>query len=448
MYSMENTSRKRYLARLFPLPQSIFMRFVLIIVIPILLAQLIAVYIFYGRHWSTVSDRLDIALANEIGLLVHTISISEEPAKESNDSALYLARRYLFFVANFYPDQTLTSHPTNSLEAYEGFSDYLQLILPYPYHLYDTNNKRSLAIDVQLPKGVLHIETTRKRLATPTTYIFILWMTGTTLLFLIISIIFMRNQIRPIIRLARAAEKFGKGQPIAKIPLEGAKEIRQATGAFLEMKTRIDRLISQRAEMLAGVSHDLRTPITRMKLQLAMAPSSQETEDLKQDISTMETMIQGYLDFAKNGTSTVNTSLSLPDFLSGIIAAYRNELHRITLHVPEHLTVTLNPDYCARIIRNVLDNALRYASHVILTASTTLEHMLLTIDDDGPGIPSTEREEVFRPFYRLDQSRNLETGGVGLGLSVVRDLVARCGGDIHLSDSPQGGLRVSITLPL
>jgi two-component system, OmpR family, osmolarity sensor histidine kinase EnvZ len=425
------------------LPQSIFTRFLLIIAIPTLLAQMFAVYMFYERHWSNVSERLEITLANEIALVVH--SIGPLPI---NDTALALAQRYLHFTMRFIPQASIPKNPQVFIDDYDVFSNSLHNTLDYPYHLYNMDHQRLLATDVQFPEGVLHIVTSRKRLETPTTYIFIMWMTGTALLLLLISVIFMRNQIRPIIRLARAADKFGKGQNMKKLEPEGATEIRKATQAFLDMKTRIDRLVSQRTEMLAGVSHDLRTPLTRMKLQLALLPRSQEIKDLEQDIVAMENMVQGYLDFAKSGFDTANQTIQVLTAIETITHLYRNHQNCISLKIPAGATITINPDYFRRIASNLIDNALRYGNNVTITAETSNKILKLFIDDNGPGIPEAKREEVFRPFYRLEQSRNPETGGTGLGLAVVRDLVSRCGGEISLSESPDGGLRATVKLPL
>lgn len=427
------------------LPQSIFTRFLLIIIIPMLLAQIVAIYMFYERHWSNVSERLEIALANEISLVVQ--SSAPYPENANPGTPLAIAERYLRFTTDFQEGMTIPSHPTTYLKEYDQLSVTLKSNITYPYHLSYTDNKHFLVVDVQFPDGILHIATSRKRLETPTTYIFIMWMTGTTLMLLLISLIFMRNQIRPIIRLARAADKFGKGQDVRRLKPEGAAEIRKATQAFLDMKTRIDRLVSQRTEMLAGVSHDLRTPLTRMKLQLALT-NVPEVKPLAQDISDMENMIHGYLDFAKSGIDTANQTIYILPSIEEITRPYVAMQGQIHISIPPAATITINPDYFKRIARNLIDNALRYANEVTITAETTKKHLVLMIDDNGPGIPEDQREEVFRPFYRLDNSRNPETGGVGLGLAVVRDLVARCGGEIMLTESPQGGLRAVIQLPL
>jgi two-component system osmolarity sensor histidine kinase EnvZ len=429
------------------LPQSIFTRFLLITVIPMLLAQIFAIYMFYERHWSNVSERLEIALANEIALVIHSSGPYPEEAS-IHGTPLAMARRYLQFNIRYTKNTTLPTKPVTYLKDFTQLSTSLKQQVTYPYHLYFTDQRHFLNVDVQLAEGTLHIATSRKRLETPTTYIFIMWMTGTTILLLLISIIFMRNQIRPIIRLARAADKFGKGKDIKKLKPEGATEIRKATQAFLDMKTRIDRLVSQRTEMLAGVSHDLRTPLTRMRLQLAMIPPFEGVKELEQDIIDMEKMIHGYLDFAKSGLDNPDQTIHVLSTFEKLAKSYRTQQQYITLSIPNNAQIRGNPDYFDRIARNLIDNGLRYAKHVAVTVETTKHHFYLCVDDDGPGIPIEKREEVFKPFYRLDTSRNLDTAGVGLGLAVVRDLVARCGGEITLHDSPEGGLQVKVTLPL
>lgn len=427
------------------LPKSIIGRFLLIIIIPTILAQLIAIYIFYERHWENVSRHLQIALAGEIAVLAKN---AEHSSLENIPFILTQSRYLLHFNTHFSEDELISATARTYLPQYHVFSQYLKQFMTMPYHLYNMQGDEAVGINIQLPHGVLTLNIGRKRLATPTTYIFIMWMSGVALLLLLISVIFMRNQLRPIIRLANAADQYGKGQLITHFKPEGSTEIRKAAEAFIDMKQRIDRQVTQRTEMLAGVSHDLKTPLTRIKLQLALLEPSKEHEALKQDVQDMETMVQGYLDFARGNQHAINSPISVADQLRSIIAGYRQDYNKFDLKIKQGINITINPNNFRRIITNILDNALRYASTITIEGQTSDKQLIIMIDDDGPGIPQTQRSEVFKPFYRLDRSRNNETGGTGLGLTVTRDLVTRYGGDITLTDSPSGGLRVIITLPL
>ena len=263
-----------------------------------------------------------------------------------------------------------------------------------------------------------------------------------------VATVFMRNQVKPIRRLALAADSFGKGRDVPLFKPEGAKEVRQAASAFLAMRERMVRQISQRTEMLAGVSHDLRTPLTRMKLQLALLGDAEGVDELKEDVAEMEYMLDGYLAFARGEGTETPRSEDLATILGGVVAQARRKGGMVELHTDGNLTVPLRPDAFKRSMTNLIDNAMRYGDHVSVHAGRLGEAIEITIDDDGPGIPEDKREEVFKPFYRLEGSRNPSTGGVGLGLTLARDAIRGHGGDISLGDSPDGGLRVRLRLPL
>ncbi|NQV46211.1 MAG: HAMP domain-containing protein, partial [Rhodospirillaceae bacterium] len=280
------------------------------------------------------------------------------------------------------------------------------------------------------------------------TYVFGLGMIGTSLILFAVATIFMRNQVKPIRRLAEAADDFGKGRDVHSFKLEGASEVRQAASAFVAMRDRIQRQISQRTDMLAGVSHDLRTPLTRMKLQLEMAGGGDGLDDLKGDIAEMEHMLEGYLAFARGEGDEEPRPMDLGALMGGIVQQARRKGSVIDLHVESDIMVPLRPNAFKRALTNLIENAARYGEHVSVRAGCREDAIEIIVDDDGPGINAEFRDDVFKPFFRVEGSRNTGTGGVGLGLTIARDVVRGHGGDIELQDSPGGGLRVRIRLPV
>jgi len=316
-----------------------------------------------------------------------------------------------------------------------------------PYRMGATGDPHGILIEVQLPRGVLAVEVPGKRLYSPTTYIFVMWMVGSSLVLLAVATIFLRNQVRSLRRLAAAADGFGKGRPVPFFKVEGAVEIRQAAAAFVTMRDRIERQIRQRTQMLAGVSHDLRTPLTRMKLALELLATDPAVEELKSDVAEMERMVHGYLDFARGeGTEEpVETDVSL--LIEDVAAAMRREGTDLSVATGPEYVMPVRPNALRRCLANLIANARRYGSHVWLTGVAATDGIDILVDDDGPGIPDADRGRVFRPFVRLDASRNPSTGGVGLGLTIARDVARSHGGDVRLETSPYGGLRARVHLP-
>ncbi len=308
--------------------------------------------------------------------------------------------------------------------------------------------KKQVEILVQLADGVLRVLAPRSRLFSSTTYIFIMWMVGSSIILFLVALLFMRNQVRPIRRLALAADSFGKGRDVADFKPEGAAEVRQAAAAFLLMRERINRQIEQRTEILAGVSHDLRTPLTRMKLQLAMLDQTPEAENLETDVASMERMVEGYLAFARGEGAEQPRPVEVSGLLRDVVGQMCRDGGVIDLHVEEAMTVPLRPETMRRCMSNLIGNAQRHGEHVSVRAGARDKIIEITIDDDGPGIPPESREDAFKPFFRLEGSRNPETGGVGLGLTIARDVARNHGGDLVLEDAPGGGLRARLWLPV
>ena len=425
------------------LPRSLFGRSLLIIVTPLILLQVISTWIFYERHWDTVARRLASGVAGDIGMMAETMDVLDG-ADESRILSAATGLTELDYT--FRLGAVLPATPAR-VPRKGTLTDALDERVRRPFRIDSVSDTHRILVAVQLADGVLDVGVPRQRLYSSTTYIFVLWMVGSSMVLFAVAMMFMRNQVRALRRLANAAENFGKGRHVANFKLEGATEIRQAAAAFIIMRDRIQRQISQRTEMLAGVSHDLRTPLTRMKLALELIGDGIAIDELKSDVSDMETMVQGYLDFARGEGTETPIEVDLQAFLEEIVAASRRDGQSISLTAPVDYRILLRPNAMKRCIGNLVGNACRHGSHVWLTALPGRGAVDIMIDDDGPGIPVEQREAVFRPFFRLDPSRNVTTGGVGLGLTIARDIARGHGGDLTLETSPQGGLRTRLHLP-
>jgi two-component system osmolarity sensor histidine kinase EnvZ len=429
------------------LPQGLFGRSLLIIVMPLILLQLISATVFYERHWDNVARRLSSVLAGDIGMVVDSFRETIDP--DSRERVLTLAAVNMGLGLSFRDGAILPNMaPERMIEGDEILLRTLTDSLRRPFTFELTGENGDIAIHVQLPDGVLDVLAPRKRLYTSTTYIFVMWMVGSSLVLFGVAMIFMRNQVRPIRRLAIAADALGKGRDVPTFKLQGATEVRQAATAFNLMRDRLLRQISQRTEMLAGVSHDLRTPLTRMKLQLAMLKDGPDVAELKADVVEMETMIDGYLAFARGEGPEEPVRTDLGELLADAVSGAERAGGKVGLFTEGDLALPLRPAAFKRCLANLIGNAMRYGQTVKVAAARKGDSIEVTVDDDGPGIAPDRREEVFRPFRRLEESRNIETGGVGLGLTIARDVVHAHGGAITLEDSPLGGLRARLRLPV
>jgi two-component system osmolarity sensor histidine kinase EnvZ len=429
------------------LPRSLFGRSLLIIVTPLILLQLVSTWIFYDRHWETIERRLANAVAGEIASVID--QRRNFPGKANERWIFDTVGGDLSLALRFHADAILPNHPP------QGRSGILDRLLGNamrervrrPFLLDTWSDSHDVHIQVQLPDGVLDLWVPTERLFSPTTYIFVMWMVGTSFVLFAVATVFMRNQVRPIRRLAAAVDSFGKGREVPDFRPEGATEIRRAAAAFERMRDRIRRMVGQRTEMLAGVSHDLRTPLTRMKLQLAMMGESPEVADLKADVEEMRKMLEGYLAFARGESAEKVRTIEIGALLRDVVDGARFGDAEIALEVCDGITVPARPDALKRCIANLVNNAIIHARHVAIGARRSGEMVEITVDDDGPGIPPAEREAVFRPFYRADPSRNPETGGTGLGLTIARDVARGHGGDLTIEDAPLGGVRARLRLP-
>jgi two-component system osmolarity sensor histidine kinase EnvZ len=438
------------------LPRTLYWRSLLILVTPIFLVQIITTYIFFDRHWQKMGDRMAYAIAGEIAFIADKLERDDNAQNVAaleqalqNNLSLFLRYRKNEKLIRFYEDRQngLNIARRENIIA-DTLARALDQKLSRPYDITVDRNEKWVAVSVQLQKGVVVVALPERRIFSSSGYVVLIWMAGSSLILLIIATLFMRNQIRPIRRLAVAAERIGKGRDVPYFKLEGAKEVRQAGQAFLEMRDRIQRQIQQRTTMLAGVSHDLRTPLTRMKLQLSMMGEGQDVSDLKKDIVDMERMIDAYLQFARGEGEEEAMRLDLKALMEEYIAGFNKEDLRVIYEIPDNLTLPLRPVAFRRCVMNLLENALKYGRSAWVTARRFENMIEIWIEDDGPGIPEAQYSDVFKPFFRGEASRNSKTGGVGLGLPIVQDIVLSHGGSIWLDKSPKGGLRVVIDLPV
>jgi two-component system, OmpR family, osmolarity sensor histidine kinase EnvZ len=429
-------------------PTSLFGRSLLIIILPVALMQLAVTWAFFDAHWQTVTSRLSDGLAGDVAWAVESFQDDRRPAavqklqKRAEDSlslsiayrpgrVLPATRRFNRFAA---VDRSIERALSDRLDA--------------PFWFDTTRYPAFVDIQVKVDGGVLRIIAPRERAFATRGHIFILWMAGATFLLTSVAVLFIRNQVRAIERLADAAEAFGRGQDVAAFKPWGAREVRQAARAFLAMRNRIQRHIDQRTAMLASVSHDLRTPLTRLKLELAMSEPGGRTEAMKGDVSEMEHMIDEYLAFAKGETGEAAETVYLLDLLEDVADGARRSGAKITVDADEDLTVEARPNALKRAVANLVANAAAHGRRVQAAAQAMpAGGVEIVVDDDGPGIADDRLEEAFRPFNRLDESRNQNEKGVGLGLAITRDVARGHGGEATLRRSPLGGLRAVIRLP-
>ena len=454
-FPQESLKRKPWhrLARWFGrrMPKGLYARSLIIIIAPMVLLQSVIAFVFMERHWQTVTQRLSQSVTADISAVIDVIE--NYPQDPDYDQIVTLAREKLALnIAILDPDPF---PPAVGKPFFSLLDDTLRTEITTqigrPFWIDTVGNSNTLEIRVRLEKPeekVLRVFVKRNQAYASNSHIFMVWMLGTSLVLLIIAILFLRNQIRPIQQLSDAADRFGRGHALpSNFRIRGASEVRQASHAFLKMRERIERQIDQRTTMLTGVSHDLRTILTRFKLQLALLQQTEEIEELQSDVDDMQQMLQGYIDFARGDADESVEKIDL----AIVLARYESEAILLDrgyeVSCPEDVIMQVRPNSFSRMLSNVISNGFRYADNLWVKVSTGVERITLTFDDDGPGIAEDMREEVFKPFMRLDEARNLDETGTGLGLSIARDIARNHGGDINLYDSPNGGLRVIITLP-
>jgi two-component system osmolarity sensor histidine kinase EnvZ len=428
------------------LPKGLYARSLIIIIAPVVLLQSVIAYAFMERHWELVTKRLSSAVTADIAAL---IDVYESYPQDRNAATLTrIASERLGLDVDILRDAELpppAPRPFFSILD-EALSQELSEKISRRYWADTVGKSNYIEIRVKLDGSVMRVLARRSQAYASNSHIFLVWMGASSLVLLGVAILFLRNQIRPILRLAEAAESFGKGREIEFRP-RGAREVRQAGHAFLEMKRRIERAIDQRTTMLNGVSHDLRTILTRFKLSLALLKQTPEVEDLKRDVDEMSRMLEGYLAFARGDAGEAAVTTDLRTLLEELQVDAERQGHVTDLDIVGDPMITVRPDAFRRLLFNLVANAARHGDRIALSANHETRWLVIHVDDDGPGIAPALREEVFKPFVRLDEARNQDEGGSGLGLAIARDIARSHGGDIVLGDSPLGGLRATVRLP-
>ncbi|MGD0850135.1 ATP-binding protein [Bradyrhizobium sp.] len=430
------------------MPTGLYARALLIMIVPMVVLQSVVAFVFMERHWNTVTRHLSAAVVQDIASLIDVYK--GYPQDKDHTLLRRIAQQRLGLVVDFLGVGDMPPpgpKPFFSLLD-QTLSVQLGRQIAKPFWIDTVGRSNLVEIRIQLDDAVMRIFAQRSAAYASNSEIFLFWMVGTSSILLIVSVLFLRNQIKPILRLADAAESFGKGREALNFRPRGAREVRRAAQAFLEMKARIERSIEQRTAMLAGVSHDLRTILTRFKLELALIGDSPEIDGMRRDVDEMSGMLEAYLAFARGDggeqAQPTDMTLALEELRSD---AERNG-HAATVSFHGLPVVTVKPASFKRCLANLVSNAARHANAIAISGHRDHRYLTVTIDDDGPGIPPDMREEVFKPFLRLDDARNQDEGGTGLGLAIARDIARTHGGDITLGDSPMGGLRAAVRIPV
>ncbi|MGB3445173.1 MAG: ATP-binding protein [Xanthobacteraceae bacterium] len=430
------------------MPKGLYARALLIMIVPMVVLQSVVAFVFMERHWNTVTRRLSATVVQDIAALIDVY----RGYPQDKDHALLrrIAQQRLGLVVDFLP---LGDMPQPGPKPFfslldQSLSAQIGRQISRPFWI-DTVGRSSLVeIRIQLDDSVMRVFAQRSAAYASNSEIFFLWMFSTSSVLLIVAVLFLRNQIRPIVRLADAAESFGKGREAPNFRPRGALEVRRAAHAFIEMKTRIERAMEQRTAMLAGVSHDLRTILTRFKLELELIGDNPELEGMRKDVDEMSGMLEAYLAFARGD----GDERAQPTDISATLEELRSDAerngHTATVSFQGLPVVTVKPAAFKRCLGNLVSNASRYAKTIAISGHRDHRWLTITVDDDGPGIPQSMWEEVFKPFLRLDDARNQDQGGTGLGLAITRDIARSHGGDVTLGDSPMGGLRATVRIPV
>ena len=427
------------------LPKRLFYRALLIVAVPVITIQLIITIVFFDSLWIKTNKGMTRTLVNEISAFVEAYQNEENDKQEViNLFSLFLDLNIELVVDEKLSDQNKERwfSPIDRTLRRELKSKFS----PEIFWFNTTNYKELVDLRIKYEDGYFKFLVPKDRVTSTSARIFALWITVPAIIMVIISLIFLKNQTRPITNLARAAERFGKGEDIEEFKPSGALEIRQAGHEFDKMRKRIERHLNQRTEMLSGISHDLRTPLTRMKLQLAFLKDKDAVDKLTDDINEMEKMLNEYLQFTSSSYVEKDEMFNLSELIEEIIKKYNNK--NISHNLIPRIYINGRKNLINRSLNNLIDNGLKYANKVEISLTKKNTNLFIIIDDDGPGIPKKEHENVFKPFYKMDKGRNDSKSSVGLGLSIASDIIKSHGGNIMLEKSKFNGLRVKIFLPI
>ena len=425
------------------LPQTLLGRSILILVVPLIILQLIITVIFYNRHWDTITRHRSIDFVKDITLVVE--SFEKNKSIENREWTLNSVSEKLQLKTVYEKNKKLNldnyKHKGNRLEEYLS-NKFIPLNKKFTLNIND--KKKLITVLVEVDDGILEFKANKKRIFSSTTYIFILWMISASIILFIVALLFLKNQIKPIRKLAIAVDRFGKGKDIENFKPSGAKEVRRVSNAFKIMKNRIENSITQRNKMFSSISHDIRTILTRMKLNLELHKLNKS--GLKKDLVEMEEMVEEYLKYAKGEKKEKIQKVNIVDVINSIKKRYSKK--NIYLNNLKKINISIRVNSIKRCINNLLSNSIKFSEKIEISCIKKKKFVEIIIDDDGPGIPKNQRKKVMEPFYRVEGSRNRDTGGVGLGITIAVDIINSHGGNLFLNESPMGGLRAKIELPI
>jgi two-component system osmolarity sensor histidine kinase EnvZ len=429
------------------LPKGLYTRSLLIIIAPMVLLQGVLAFVFMERHYDLVTQRLSSAVSQDIAAIAELHRANASAAADAQ--LMRIARQTLGLSVEFLPLQPLPpAQPRPFFSVLDGaLSAQLAEDLDRPFWIDTVGRSNFVEIRVELEDSVMKVLARRSQTYASNSHIFLVWMVVASSVLVGVAILFLRNQIKPILDLSEAAESFGKGRATPGFKIRGAREVRKAATSFVDMRDRIERQIEQRTTMLAGVSHDLRTILTRFRLQLALLGDGPDTEDMGRDVDEMSRMLEGYLAFVRGDSAEPPAATDIPRLLDDLKRGAEASGVTVTVETHGDPSAIVRPDAYKRCLQNLVSNAARFAKTIAITALHDGKTLEVRIDDDGPGVPADKREEVFRPFLRLDAARNQDHGGSGLGLAITRDIARSHGGDVTLEQSPQGGLRAVVRVP-
>ena len=425
------------------LPQTLLGRSIMILVFPLIILQLIITVIFYNRHWDTITRHRTIDFVKDITLVVE--SFEKNKSIENQKWTLNNVSEKLQ-LQTFYKKNVTLNLEQHELKPTKLKKYLLENLDPLnkKFNLEINDKKKLITVMVELDEGVLEFRASKKRIYSSTTYIFILWMISASIILFIVALLFLKNQIKPIRKLAIAVDRFGKGKNIGNFKPSGAREVRRVSNAFKIMKERIENSISQRNKMFSSISHDIRTILTRMKLNLELRKL--DKSGLKKDLVEMEEMVEEYLKYAKGEEKEKIQKVNITSLINLIKKRYSKK--NIYFNNGKKINISVRLNSIKRCINNLLSNSLKFSKNIKITCNKKNNYVEIIIDDDGPGIPEKERKKVLQPFYRVEDSRNRDTGGIGLGITIAADIINNHGGNFFLDKSPLGGLRAKIYLPI